>query len=679
MAQGSFSENEKPVESLQKCVLFLRDNIHKEKALIDHLLVKSELSDEEKQGLTEGKEYICIGRELKSILRNGSEKCKELLDVFKQSLLFNEFTEQLEKEIGKNVDAEKDKLTLSSLWDHRGILLEELEPSLINDILLESCVIRIEEHDEVERAGKRKEKCQVLLSLPEKYPDVLDKLGYALQRSKCFQALNEIKGIHPKKQGRKCHFLVDRECLYRNSNFEFLVNEVEPIPLCKILIEEKIVDVDEMEKIKRESSREQQARDIVRLIENLDLESESNLNKFGHCLEELEWEAVIRKLKGNESPFEDFIEFQNTGKEDKGFIMVKPEEAGIQSVYEGKLPTKLVLTISIPEKVDQDKVAEAIRFLNRDTELRSRLSQLTHMKIDKAEGFLVLHLTSLTEEAGQRFLAGGGRLVKEVVTTVLDLVDFSEDLYQAKKPLDVQVTVNAEADYNKRGCVYADISDVHQKIQLNIQEKWDILIEELEPCLMLTCFRKKGLMTEKDETCIMESDERKARVVALLQTLLKSSSASMLDYFVLLLKQMDKTDLAEKLASGDVETAHQEAEMVRKCILLHFDEALEEIDSHIIENTLTKCGYPVPDNIRPKSGFSRRGRAYCFLVFVFESDGLMLVLKKILEIREKGHFFNIFHADIVESTKDHDTSTSKKALKENEFFDCKYTSSLKEY
>lgn len=92
-------------------------------------------------------------------------------------------------------------------------------------------------------------------------------------------------------------------------------------------------------------------------------------------------------------------------------------------------------------------------------------------------------------------------------------------------------------------------------------------------------------------------------------------------------------------------------EMVRKCLLLHFQEALEEIDSYTIEETLRKCGETAPENIKPRSGFSRRGRAYQFLMFVFENDALVLELKNVLEDRGLGHFFSIFLADVEEDTK----------------------------
>lgn len=76
---------------------------------------------------------------------------------------------------------------------------------------------------------------------------------------------------------------------------------------------------------------------------------------------------------------------------------------------------------------------------------------------------------------------------------------------------------------------------------------------------MLACFKKKGLLMQDDERYVLELNERQARVEALLRILLKKSNSRMLQYFVQLLKQMDKTELAEKFDSGDVNIVHQEA------------------------------------------------------------------------------------------------------------------------
>ncbi|XP_048778237.1 uncharacterized protein LOC125681969 isoform X2 [Ostrea edulis] len=753
MAQGPINENERPVEALQKCFSFLRDNLHTDKLLLDHLFSQSILSDEDKDGLKDGKEYMYSTKLLKSILRSGTEDCRRFIDVLKQSQLWTQFKEQLTKE----AESGDVKMTMGFIRDHRKILLLEMEPSLLADLLLEKFLLDIKEHDEVEGICNRKRKCQVLLSFLEKHKDEVEKFGYELQRSKCFPAMVEMKDAFPdipdnpmdclrwnyrslcrsickqnvydylvknnvpilqkdciptkcriikaalqtqegcrillnyianeeiplfykvakrywlRKQRERRHikFFIEPEQLH--CEFDFLLSEVEPIPLSDILLEEKIFSVSEHDKVQSEPSRKKQAEYILWHLKNhFNQPIQDNL---GYCFDELGWVAVIGKLKRKESPLEDSVELKSTGQEEEGFIILKPDEAGIQCAYEGNLPSNFDLTISLPHMVDESKLAETIKLLNRDSALRSRLSQLSHMVIEKAESSLTLHLSTLTDEAGKRFLANHGRLIEEVVKTVLDMVDCSEKLYEAKEPLKLQVKLTEATSSSKKK---DDTSDVQCLIQLKIQENWEILIEELEPCQMLACFKKKGLLMQDDERYVLELNERQARVEALLRILLKKSNSRMLQYFVQLLKQMDKTELAEKFDSGDVNIVHQEAEMVRKCLLLHFQEALEEIDSYTIEETLRKCGETAPENIKPRSGFSRRGRAYQFLMFVFENDALVLELKNVLEDRGLGHFFSIFLADVEEDTKDKDIKADGKELREQNFFSCNYILTLKD-
>lgn len=131
----------------------------------------------------------------------------------------------------------------------------------------------------------------------------------------------------------------------------------------------------------------------------------------------------------------------------------------------GNLPSNFDLTISLPHMVDESKLAETIKLLNRDSALRSRLSQLSHMVIEKAESSLTLHLSTLTDEAGKRFLANHGRLIEEVVKTVLDMVDCSEKLYEAKEPLKLQVKLTeATSSSKKKDGIY--ISHIHSRLHV---------------------------------------------------------------------------------------------------------------------------------------------------------------------------------------------------------------------
>lgn len=53
----------------------------------------------------------------------------------------------------------------------------------------------------------------------------------------------------------------------------------------------------------------------------------------------------------------------------------------------------------------------------------------------------------------------------------------------------------------------------------------------------------------------------------------------------------------------------------------------------------------IPESVWPKSGFSRKGRAYSLLLFVFEDDSLVLEFKNALECRRFGHYFQNIIAD----------------------------------
>jgi hypothetical protein len=111
--------SEKPVEAIQKCFSFLRDNIHTDKLLVDYLFSQSIFPDEDKDGMKEGKEYLCSSKLLKSILRSGEEDCRRFIDTIKQSQLWPQFKEKLTSENGIYMSTEMQLI----LQKYRHILL----------------------------------------------------------------------------------------------------------------------------------------------------------------------------------------------------------------------------------------------------------------------------------------------------------------------------------------------------------------------------------------------------------------------------------------------------------------------------------------------------------------------------------------------------------------------------
>lgn len=100
-----------------------------------------------------------------------------------------------------DVDSEKFNLSIETVYEHRTTLYQEMEPSLIADMLLEKLVLNIDEHDTVERAVTRKEKCEALLLLVQTHKDNIQKFKLALKKCGCSSVLDEMKEKMPEIPG----------------------------------------------------------------------------------------------------------------------------------------------------------------------------------------------------------------------------------------------------------------------------------------------------------------------------------------------------------------------------------------------------------------------------------------------------------------------------------------------
>lgn len=96
-------------------------------------------------------------------------------------------------------------------------------------------------------------------------------------------------------------------------------------------------------------------------------------------------------------------------------------------------------------------------------------------------------------------------------------------------------------------------------IKVKIQQHWDLLVQELEPCQLLMCFVKEGLMTKPEEQIIRSCRQRQTMVAAFLKILLKASEERTFEYFVQLLRQLNKKDIADRLYCRDTINVHQDA------------------------------------------------------------------------------------------------------------------------
>lgn len=117
-------------------------------------------------------------------------------------------------------------------------------------------------------------------------------------------------------------------------------------------------------------------------------------------------------------------------------------------------PSAMVLSIEIfSSKIDlKEKQQEIVKFLNSDSTLRSRISRFLHMRVDKAESPLVLHLTSLTEKASQRLLSDNDHVIQKLIKVLLDMMNITISLYEESKSLEIHVTITeSTSGSNKQG------------------------------------------------------------------------------------------------------------------------------------------------------------------------------------------------------------------------------------
>lgn len=789
-------EKERPVEAVQKGFSFLQMHMHTDQSLLGYLSDCSALPDEIKQGMREGQDFVSTGRAIKAILRHGTEECRKLIDFIRSSQLHAKFKEHLSN---VDVDSEKFDLSIGTVYEHRTTLYQEMEPSLIADVLLEKLVLNIDEHDTVERAVTRKEKCDALLCLVEQHTDDIQKFKCALRKCGCSSALDEMKEKVPEMPGdpMDCvirtygllHQKIQRENLYeyirekesdlklpsssreilcslmesvrgcrallnyiRKENLslfyevmgkyklkqdgktgrhaectvdignvlcelEFLKKEMEPIPFSNILLEEKLILPPLHQSVHQESSRKTQAEKILDELrqtlekkfeeveeklerqmyerhckqemashkqkfppfisedspfDKKEFENEFKAPEIEHCFSELKWTAVLERLKEKGNLSKDCVShcYTSSRYDNEEKFVLKPQTIAFN---EGKIPSAMVLSISILNcTMDlKERLLEVVKFLNSDTTLRSRISRFLHMRVDRAESPLVMHLTSLTDNAAQRLLSDNDHIIQKLIKILLDMMNISLSLYEERKTLEIQVTITDSTSGSSKK------EDSHF-VKVRIQQYWDLLVQELEPCQMVKCFVNEGLMTEPEEQNILSCRQRQTMVAVLLKILLKASDDRRVEYFIQLLRQLNKKNIAEKLYCRDTITIHQDAETARQNILLHLDEMLENTDTYITEQTLRKRDDSViPESVWPKSGYSRKGRAYSLLLFVFEDDSLVLEFKNALQCRGFGHYFQNAIGDTTEVLQEKNVDRIERKLTENTVFECSYKTAFR--
>lgn len=84
-------------------------------------------------------------------------------------------------------------LTHDKLPQFGAVLLEEMDPTPVADILYCHAVLSSDEHDEIDEMSDRREKAMKLFTKVGQQPDKISVFCYALEQSQCNRAVDYIK------------------------------------------------------------------------------------------------------------------------------------------------------------------------------------------------------------------------------------------------------------------------------------------------------------------------------------------------------------------------------------------------------------------------------------------------------------------------------------------------------
>ncbi|XP_061164545.1 uncharacterized protein LOC133173581 [Saccostrea echinata] len=728
-----------PSKAVQRGYSFLRDRIHEEEQLIGYLCVVCEtrqLSDEEKLEMRKGGGCHLKQKLIKQLVKKGDEACKAFLDKLKHfHCLYTQFCQTMESEMRNVLLCIKYVLLLAiteytqstpvltpEQWRyHEDTLIEEMEPSLISDVLFCHCALSLSDLDELEKHRERKKKAKAVI-VKIRQEDKMHALWRALEITKCYKAIEHIRGnvcdqhgsvpsdsvscvrfnyrnlltefkteerrqivfdhlreeifqhlnALPKvnhliktslrQEGTGCESLLmflkevnngflrqmtarldhrrknGRETIHREHSISYeklrtlesyLLEELEPMPVSNVMLEERAFSLDIHDSIEEQKGRRKRSEAVYNRL--LTDRSELTLESFLFALWENKSEHILNTFRRARVGQITQTEQRNLDEDDDNELpglQIVPVGGGMQLSEDIEFSSDVEMILSIPVEGEREVIQQAVDRINNDPQLKARVTETSHMKIDRAEvGSVILHLIPVTDDACHRFLDEKGKHLKKMVEKLLSAAGIKEE--QIKGNISVKVFASEKAGE----------LDEHGIAEMKIREKWNLLLEELEPIILAASLKTKGIFTEDDEKNFIDDSTRREKVEKLLITLLASKREDNIDQFIESLNELGREDIALEIKPEP--NMHEEAEKVRKGLLHKFRTVIDEMESSIIEETLKRCGIESEAKLSSKLGKSRKERAYNFLVSVLLNDMYVLALKHVLEDQDLNELFEL--------------------------------------
>nr|XP_034301187.1 uncharacterized protein LOC105326615 isoform X2 [Crassostrea gigas] len=186
------------LQEVQRGFLFLLESLHQEEQLICFIRCKCRLPplcDDERIEIRDGKGYFKKKELLKCLISKGELTCSEFLEMFRSyQNLYSQFCIAKQSVIQADGLLQDIALTNDRLVDYAELLLEEMEPGSMSDILFCYGVLNSAEHLEINSNKlKRRRSAKILLDKTREQPDKMPVFCHALVKTRCSRAIEYIR------------------------------------------------------------------------------------------------------------------------------------------------------------------------------------------------------------------------------------------------------------------------------------------------------------------------------------------------------------------------------------------------------------------------------------------------------------------------------------------------------
>lgn len=403
---------------------------------------------------------------------------------------------------------------------------------------------------------------------------------------------------------------------------EVLLEELEPLGLCDVLLEEGAIKILHHDKIMEIDKREKQ---IKYLLDHIKENKTDCFQAFLYTLQKENYEVICKEL---ERPVSKVVAAVSAEDFEWRFShSVKQTPADVQNE-----PIAVQVTVGGP--IGEKITRIFFHLFNSSSFITKILDEfISHGQMDIVNVNSDLHtfyLRPVTDQAVQTLLnVNNNNRLLEMIIGMLKKVNIGEWFSDAQT-LEIKLRVfYANLAENKPDIEISKTELIKRRVQAHRND----FVSELEPTALASVLSKSLNIPEDIIGPALNDRTSCCKRVESLMSAFANGNYLVVNDFLAALQDLGYCNIVELVNSPHI---HGKAEKVRTMITSNFKDILDEMQMVLVKETLSRCVGDVDDIRRicsPGNGY-RRQRMCSFLQFILREDNNVLEFEKIL--RDNG-------------------------------------------